>query len=403
MSPPMRNWRPAESSCLRCKTMKKLIPLIMALLLVGCGAAPEETVPSSQTVPAVAEPVPTEPPDPIAQQMDTMTLEEKVGQMFVIQPESLGIETDPAAVSGELLAQYPVGGFLITGSNISSDGQIRQLIAALQSASEIPLLIATDEEGGTVARFANKKFLNLPKYKSTASVGASGDPEDALEMGRTIGGYLKSYGVNMDLAPVADANTNPQNPIIGKRAFSSDAGTVRDMAASMAEGLREEGIIPTYKHFPGHGDTAQDSHTELAVSEKTVEELRVCEWLPYRGLSSEICVMVAHVALPNVTGNMLPATLSPEIIQGYLRQELGFTGVVLTDGMEMRAIVNHYSDGEAAVLAILAGCDIVLQPDDFLEAYEAVLAAVAEGRISRTRIDESVYRILTLKQTYGLQ
>ena len=221
-------------------------------------------------------------------------------------------------------------------------------------------------------------------------------------MGRTIGAYLKSYGVNMDLAPVADVNTNPKNPIIGKRAFASDGQTVRDMAAAMAAGLQEQGIIPTYKHFPGHGDTSQDSHTALAVSYQTPEQLRACEWLPYQSLSPSTCVMVAHVALPNVTGNLTPATLSPEIIQDFLRQELGFTGVVITDGMEMRAIVKHYSDGEAAILAILAGCDMILQPKDFSEAYGAVLAAVAEGKISRQRLDESVYRILTLKQAYGL-
>lgn len=384
--------------------MKRYLILLLSLVLLsGCAVQPAETAPATaSTIPTTSDTAPTLPQDPIAQQIAAMTLREKVGQLFVIQPESLDITTDHTAITRQLLETYPVGGFLITGDNISGAEQIQLFTAAIRQASKLPPLIATDEEGGPVARFANKNFLNLPKYKNAAAVGASADPADALEMGQTIGGYLAEFGVNMDLAPVADVNTNPNNPIIGKRAFSGDPQTVRAMAAAMAEGLRQKGIIPTYKHFPGHGDTAQDSHAEVAVSNKTLAELRSCEWLPYQDLSPEICVMVAHVALPQVTGNMTPATLSPEIIQGYLRQELGFTGVVITDGMEMRAITRHYTDGEAAVLAILAGCDIILQPKDFPAAYEGVLAAVADGRIPESRIDESLYRILTLKQTYGL-
>ena len=377
--------------------------LLLLVLLTGCTTQPADTVSTTEsTPPTTQDTTPTQPQDPILQQIEGLSLWEKVGQLFVIQPESFGITTDQAAITEALLEQYPVGGFLLTGDNISGDAQIRQFTAALRQSSKIPPLIATDEEGGTVARFANKKFLNLPKYKNAATVAAGGNPAAVLEMGQTIGSYLADFGVNMDLAPVADVNTNPKNPIIGKRAFSGDPEVVRTMAAAMAEGLRKKNIIPTYKHFPGHGDTAQDSHTQLAVSYKTLEQLRSCEWLPYTNLSPEICVMVAHVALPNVTGNTTPATLSPEIVQGYLRQELGFSGVVITDSMEMRAITKHYTDGEAAVLAILAGCDIILQPKDFQAAYEGVLTAVEDGRIPESRIDESLYRILQLKEAYGL-
>ena len=384
--------------------MKRYITILLLLVLLsGCVAAPAEAPASTEaTTKATTEPTETQPQDPILQLMASMSLEEKVGQLFMIQPESLDITTDPAAMTPALLTQYPVGGFLITGDNIESAEQIRQFTAAIREHSQLPPLIATDEEGGAVSRFANKKFLNLPKYKNAASVGASKEPAEALEMGRTIGGYLSGFGVNMNLAPVADVNTNPKNPIIGKRAFSSDPAVVRDMTAAMAAGLQESGIIPTYKHFPGHGDTRQDSHSELAVSYKPLEELQACEWLPYEKLSPEICVMVAHVALPNVTGNMTPATLSPEIIDGFLRQQLGYTGVVITDGMEMRAITKHYTDGEAAVLAIQAGCDMILQPKDFQAAYTAILAALQDGTLSEARIDESLYRILRLKQAYGL-
>ena len=379
-----------------------IIILLLLVFLSGCAAAPAEAPATTAPTQTATQSLPTQPPDPIQALIASMTPEEKVGQLFMIQPESIGVETDPGAVTPELLTQYPVGGFLITGDNISGAEQIRQLTAALAAASKLPPLIATDEEGGTVSRFANKNFLNLPKYKNAATVGKSGDPDDALEMGRTIGSYLRDFGINMDLAPVADVNTNPKNPVIGKRAFSGDPETVRTMTAAMASGLREQGIIPTYKHFPGHGDTAQDSHTELAVSYKTLEQLRTCEWLPYESLPPEICVMAAHVALPEVTGNMTPASLSPEIIDGFLRGELGYAGVVITDGMEMRAIANHYSDGEAAILAIRAGCDMILQPKDFEAAYRAVLAALKDGTLPESRIDQSLTRILTLKQAYGL-
>lgn len=389
---------------------KQILILFLLVLLTGCKNAVAEapattgTMPPTtpQTEPVVTEPVVAEPADPLLEKIAAMTLEEKVWQLFMIQPESLEITTDPSAITPELFELYPVGGLLITGDNVADGSQIRQFTAAIRQAFKIPALIATDEEGGTVSRFANKDALKLPKYKNAATVGASGDPADALEMGRTIGGYLKDFGINMDLAPVADVHTNPKNPIIGKRAFSSDPEVVREMVQAMAQGLREQGIIPTYKHFPGHGDTAQDSHRSLAVSEKTAEQLQVCEWLPYENLSADICVMVAHVALPQVTGDMTPATLSAEIIQGILRQQLGFDGVVITDAMEMQAIVNQYTDAEAAVLAIQAGCDLLLQPKDFRAAYEGLLAAVQAGEISEARIEESVYRILRLKQAYGL-
>lgn len=376
--------------------------LLIGLLLTGCAPKelPQETVPN--TTPA-ATPAPTPvPEDPVQLLLDSLTLEEKVGQLFMVCPESLGVKDDPANVTQQLLRQYPVGGIMIAGSNIVNEEQIVAFNEAFQKASKIPLLISTDEEGGIVARFANHRAFQLPKYESAGAVGASEDPDDALQMGATIGAYLSNYGVNMDLAPVADVNTNPNNPVIGTRAFSSDASVAAKMANAMAIGLHQAGIIPTYKHFPGHGDTAEDSHSRLAVNYKTEEELLSCEWLPYKNLGTDRCVMVAHVALPNVTGNMTPATLSKEILQGILRQKLGFAGVIITDAMEMGAIANTYPSGEAAVLAIQAGCDIILCPYDFTAAYDAVLEAAKNGTLTQERIDESVYRILTLKLAYGL-
>ena len=395
--------------------MKKIASIFFAILiLTGCGAQKAETTPATtvQTQPTqtttepTTEPtqpttVATEPPDPILELLETMTLEEKVAQLFIIRPENIGVTTSAAQMTPELLEKYPVGGFILAKHNIVDAQQISAFCKAMK-AGRIPAFVSTDEEGGLVSRFANHSAFDLPKYRSAGAVGASGDRDAALEMGDTIGQYLNRYGVNMDFAPVADVNTNPKNPVIGTRAFSSDPQIAMELSHAMAEGLQKNQVIPVYKHFPGHGDTAEDSHSKLAVSYKTLEELKVCEWLPYEDLGADVCVMIAHVALPNVTGDMTPATMSAQIIQDYLRGELGFAGVVMTDGMEMGAISNTYSPGEAAVKVFQAGCDMILASENFEKAYAAVLDAVENGTLSAQRIDESVYRILQLKQSYGM-
>lgn len=388
--------------------MKKWIfTVLAALLLAGCGMTAEVVIPSTTAMPTTetTQPtelatVPTEPVDPLLEQLSAMTIQEKVGQLFIIHPHSIAHATSPEGMA-EALMEYPVGGFMLAAKNIKNPAQITEFTAALK-AGAIPAFVSVDEEGGKVSRFANNSAFDVPKYKNAAAVGATGDPAAALSMGQTIGAYLAQYGANMDFAPVADVNTNPDNPIIGTRAFSSDARTVTQMTHAMAQGLQSQGIVPVYKHFPGHGDTAQDSHSELAVSYKTMAELEICEWLPYENLSPDVCVMIAHVALPEVTGDMTPASLSNQVVEGILRQKLGFDGVVITDGMEMRAISQNYSSGEAAIKAIEAGCDMILLPKDFKAAYRAVLDAVESGRLSAERIDQSVYRILRLKQTCGL-
>ena len=218
-------------------------------------------------------------------------------------------------------------------------------------------------------------------------------------MGQTIGGYLKTYGFNMDFAPDADVNTNPDNPIIGERAFSSDAATAAQMAAAAAEGLRQNGILPTLKHFPGHGDTAEDSHTDLAVTYKTREELENCELLPFAADTGLHAVMVGHIAAPNVIGSDTPATLSAELIAMIPDAE---NTLIVTDSLSMDAITKAYTPGEAAVQAIQAGCDVLLMPNSLQEAYDAVLAAVQNGTISEARLDQSVNKILHYKQQFAV-
>ncbi len=339
-----------------------------------------------------------------------LTLEQKVGQLFILRPDTLDKAANAAqtgggqtkgttAISDALRAniqKYHVGGFCQFSQNITGPEQIAQFNMDLQAASDIPLLIAVDEEGGSVARLANTKTFRLPKYQSAAAVGAQGTAA-AYAMGNTIGTYVKRYGFNIDFAPDADVNTNPKNPVIGTRAFSSDAMGAAKLSLAAGQGIADAGVIPTFKHFPGHGDTAQDSHTGTALSYKTLEQIQTCELLPFVAASAVTphAVMVSHISMPNITGDNTPATLSEQIID--LIPDADRT-LIITDSMEMEAISKGYSSGEAAVRAILAGCDVILMPVDFEEAYTAVLTACRNGTISAERLDKSVTKILQFKR-----
>ena len=404
--------------------MKKLFALTALLLtltlLSGCiplPTPPETTqaetreTESTTQAPTETTEAPTEP-DPLVLQLESMTLEEKVGQLFMVTPGTLGLPQIKAPMEAlsqeqlsqmentirEIFAKYPVGGIVQFAADLYSPEQITAYNALLQRAAEIPLFLGIDEEGGTVARLANHSAFDLPQYQSAGAVGASGNPEDALKMGQTIGAYLGEYGFNMDFAPVADVNTNPDNPVIGNRSFSSHCNVAGQMAKAMAEGLEEQGIVPVFKHFPGHGDTAQDSHEEVAYSNKTLEELQACEFIPFSGLTENQCVMVGHIALPEVTGNMTPATLSSEIVTGLLREKLGFRGLILTDSMVMEAITDNYSSAEASLLALEAGCQIILQPADFPSAFAGVVEAVEAGTFPEEQLNAVVLQILRFKQ-----
>ncbi len=346
-----------------------------------------------------------------ASMLDMLTTEQKVGQLFIVRPDALdptkGAEDiidskAPGSVAltdgmAEMLNKYQIGGICLFGKNIKNGNQLIKFNEAFQEASEIPLFIAVDEEGGAVARLANHSKFNLPKYESAAAVAAAGDAEAVNDMAQAIGNYLIKYGFNLNFAPVADVNTNPDNPIIGTRAFSSDAETAAMMVSASAEGYRAKGILPTLKHFPGHGDTAEDSHTALAVTYKTLEELQACEFIPFGADSGMYAVMVGHIAVPNITGTDLPSTFSPEIINLIPNKE---NTLIITDALEMQAITDVWTSDEAALMAFKAGCDVLLMPVDIQAAYDAILNAVRSGEISEERLDESVYKILLYKMTF---
>ena len=405
--------------------MRKLIPFLLALLLLtGCAATPvattattipsttaqSETTMMTETTTVTEEttlpPETTVAPDPMDVLMNSLTLEQKVGQLFIAAPEQ--ILDSGATVTGmtdelaEALKIYPLGGIILFAHNIQDPDQITALNSALTAQSVVSPFICVDEEGGLVARLGRNSAFNLPTYENAAAVAASGDPEDVRNMGRTIGAYLDRYGFNLDFAPVADVNTNPNNPIIGTRAFSSDPEVAATMAAAFAAGLREHGVCATYKHFPGHGDTNQDSHSGLAVSWRNREQQEACEWIPFQEATNMDCVMIAHVALPEITGDMTPSTLSREVVTGILREELGFRGLIITDAMNMGAITDSYGSSDAAITALTAGCDIVLMPNNVPAAFQAVVDAIGNGTFSEEWLDATVRRILTFKQAHGI-
>lgn len=332
-----------------------------------------------------------------------MTLEEKVCQLFMVTPEQL-THVSTVVQAGEStkasLEKYPVGGLVYFKQNILDEEQIKTMIANSRSYSKYPLFIGVDEEGGSlVARIANNEGFSVEKVPDMQTIGASEDYEAAYQAGRTIGSYLSELGFDMDFAPVADVLTNPNNTVIGKRSFGPDAKVDAQMAAQVVKGLKEYNIKAVLKHFPGHGGTDGDSHEAAVANERTLEQLEETEFLPFvSGIQAGAkFVMVGHISLPEVTGDSIPATLSPAIIGGLLRERLGFDGIVITDSMSMGAITNYYTPAEAAVKVIQAGGDMILMPADFEQAYEGVLDAVRDGTLSEERINESVYRILDCK------
>jgi len=342
-----------------------------------------------------------------------MSIREKVGQMFFVRPEALDttIHWNEYAelpdykleqVNKTMLAvnkDYPIGGMILYAHNIVDETQLKKFIEEIRELNGSPLL-AIDEEGGRVARIANNENFDVPKYESMAAIAESDDPEEAYKAAFTIGSYVKKYGFDIDYAPVADVNTNPDNIVIGPRAFSDDPETAAKFVVSYLNGLESAGVIGTLKHFPGHGDVSTDTHYGYASTDKTWDEMLKCEMIPFKaGIKAGAqMIMTAHIAAPKVSGDDLPATLSPVILQDKLRGELGFDGVIVTDAMDMGAITKQFSNAEAAIKSIQAGVDVVLCSREFTQVFDAVVKAVEKGEIKESRIDESVKRILKLKQ-----
>ena len=345
-----------------------------------------------------------------------MTVEQKVGQLLVA-----GIQgTVPGPDAQAAIQNVQAGGIILFDRNVSDAGQLARMTNSLKelNGDYIPLFLCVDEEGGRVSRMPPE----IDSIPSALTFGSIQNDQFRLNACYSLGGTLadlcKAFGFNLDFAPVMDVWSNPENTVIGDRAYSTDAGTAALAACETAYGLMDAGIIPVAKHFPGHGDTDKDSHTDLPVVDKTLEELEALELIPFReairderhygayeeGKASVPAVMVAHILMTAIDPQY-PASLSPAVVTGLLREHLGFDGLVCTDDLTMAAVTDSYGVGEAAVLAVEAGCDLLLichRADDLTAARSALLEAVESGRISEQRLDESVTRILTLKQQYSL-
>lgn len=339
----------------------------------------------------------------IQAQISEMSLEKKIYQLFFVTPESLtGVDmvTQAGDATKTALEQYPVGGIIYFSQNIENEEQITTMTSNSQSYSKIPLFIGVDEEGGSlVARIANNPNFQVPTFPDMKEIGASGDPYKAYEVGSSIGSYLKKYGFNMDFAPDADVLINPENTAIGSRSFGSDPQLVSQMVAEEVRGLEEQNVTAVLKHFPGHGSTAEDSHNGAAVVNRSLDELRSAEFLPFEaGIQAGAdVIMVGHLQVPQVIPDDTPASLSSVMITDILRNELGFDGLVITDSLSMGAVTEYYTSAEAAVMCIQAGGDMLLIPEDFHQAYQGVLDAVNNQTLSEERINESLTRILRVK------
>lgn len=338
--------------------------------------------------------------DEVMAKLDSMSLDEKIGQMIIAAYRSEnGVNvTEATDRIKDDIEKYNIGGFILFDENMQSVDQTKQLIRFYKENSRITPFIAIDEEGGAVSRIAASGIISdyyIPSAKQMARQGR----EAVIENYTKIAGTLLELGFNMDFAPVADVDTNPANPVIGDRAFGSDPETARDMMIAAMETLSQNGILPVVKHFPGHGDTQNDSHVGLTVLPHDVQRLEQIELVPFVGAieNGAPAIMAAHLTTPQLSDSGLPASLDPYIITDLLRGRLGYDGLVITDALDMGAIADLYGEKDAAVKAVNAGADILLMPPDVKTAFDAVKNAVENGDIDPERIDRSVYRILKTK------
>ncbi|OLZ66285.1 beta-N-acetylhexosaminidase [Streptomyces amritsarensis] len=351
--------------------------------------------------------------------VDRMSLAEKVGQLFVSRayghsatdPDPADAEQNQAAfgvrTGAELVSRYHLGGivYFAWAHNTRTPHQIAALSTGLQQAAlttgaRIPLLLSTDQEHGAVARIGRPATL----FPGAMALGASGSAADARRAARIAGTELAAMGIRQDYAPVADVNVNPANPVIGVRSFGSDPRAVAELVAAQVRGYQGAGVAATAKHFPGHGDTETDSHVGLPVMRHTRAAWEELDEPPFRAAveAGVDAIMTAHIVFPALDPSGDPATLSRPIVTGILRERLGFGGVVVTDALDMAGVRQKYGDDRVPVLALLAGCDQLLNPPDLPLAHRSVLAAVASGELTEARVEESVLRILELKSRRGL-
>ncbi|MEK5060841.1 beta-glucosidase [Paenibacillus sp. FSL H7-0326] len=332
-----------------------------------------------------------------------LSLREKIGQLLLCGLPGPEL-TEPLA---KFIKAHPVGGIIYFARNVESPGQVAQLTHQLQTtareASQLPLLISIDQEGGMVARIAD----GITLFPGNMAIAAAGASDDAYEAALASGKELSALGINLNFAPVLDVNNNPLNPVIGVRSFGESAQMVAEYGAQAVRGYQDAGVSACAKHFPGHGDTAADSHLDLPMVPHDLERMKGLELTPFVKAIEEGVdfIMSAHIYFPALEAEKKPATLSSSVLTGLLRDQLGYEGMIMTDCMEMHAIADTYGTVEASVMALEAGADLVLisHTHELLTgAYQAIEQAVLSGRLTEERIDESVRRLLSLKIRRGI-
>lgn len=358
----------------------------------------EIKVPESSVTP-VTEPTQEQKLDEMINEavINVMPLEDKVAGLFIVTPESI-TNVSAAVMAGEgtqkALSQYAVGGLIYFEKNILSEDQFREMISNTQLYTRYPLFLAVDEEGGRVSRLSNQGIGT--KVDAAAVIGQNG-ADQAYQTGVTMGSNLSGIGLNLNLAPVADIRIG-ENSYMGDRTYGTDPQAVGPVVAGVVQGIQSQGVSACLKHFPGMGSTVQDPHNEIAGTDRTEAQFRAEEFPVFQtGIDSGVkMVMISNISAPALSGDDLPCVFSEAVI-GILRNEMGFEGVVISDAMNMSAVSDYYDSAEAAIMAIKAGCDMILMPEDFAEAYNGVLEAVRNGTISEERINDSLRRIYRIK------
>ena len=364
---------------------------------------------SDQEQQTVEAPVETPEPDPgeetdwlevmVDETIAGMSLEDKVAGLFFITPEAL-TGTDIVIQAGETtrekLGEQPVGGLVYSSQNIRDESQLKEMLQNTKSYSKSAIFLGIEEEGGSRSPVAESGLVeNTGKI---ADIGAAGDTSAAQNAGNTIGTYLAGYGFNVNLAPVADTAAEG-NTLIGDRAFGTDPALTASMVSAFVEGSKSTGVSTCLKYFPGMGDVTENAGEGMITSDKAIEAFTERDFPAYQaGISAGAdFVMVSHLSLPNVTGDNTPSSLSGKMVTEILRQQLGFTGIIITDAMNVAAITEYYTADEAAVKALQAGADMIFMPEDYATAYTGVLEAVQSGSLTEEQINESLRRIFRVK------
>lgn len=348
-----------------------------------------------------------EPINDIEETLNSLTLHEKVCQMFImyqqqvptVQGDGYVNPFETGVVLEEALKEYPIGGFLYDASNMKTHEQLTQLIETANSYSRIPLIFSVDEEGGRVARIGKTLGYTRGPILDAMGTYSTKGTKTAYDNARFIGLNIADHGFNLDFAPVADTDSNPNNTVIGTRAYSKDFDEASKLVGSAVLGFKSVGVGTTLKHFPGHGDTSEDSHTGAAYVHKSLAELRLNELKPFRaGIQNGTdAVMIGHIIVDEVGE---PSVFSKKIVTNLLKEEMGYEGLIVTDGLQMKAMTDFYTTEEIVINGINSGIDIFLCISDLPTAVEAIKKAVLDGTLTEDRIDESVRKILTFKQNH---